>query len=169
MPSVFRFMGSTLAGQGGWPQLYVPPKLKGQSLNPFLLLPNYLWLQCQGDVCYFPCCSWVIWGCLFSCCGWRAGIAGTASVAPLVLPPPCVPGHPPLDLQIYGILSYFCVLGRGTFIDLWMFYWLYIEGETQRVYLTLPRCYQSFRNFSSLLQFFPLLGMPLIKTSFLIH
>ena len=44
----------------------------------------------------------------------------------------------PLDVQMYGILQCPGVLGRGTFLELWMFYWLCVEGKRQWEHLILP-------------------------------
>ena len=54
--------------------------------------------QCSRDaspVHRLTCCRQVLWG---------RGIAGTASTAAPVPPPLCVPVHPPLDVQMCGIL-----------------------------------------------------------------
>lgn len=37
-------------------------------------------------------------------------------LSPLVPPPLCVPVHPLLDVQMWGILQNTCVLGRDTFV-----------------------------------------------------
>ena len=57
---------------------------------------------------------------------------------PLVLLSLCVSVYPPLDVQMCGILQCPGVLSRGTFVELWMFHWLQIEGERQRECLILP-------------------------------
>ena len=63
-----------------------------------------------------PCHYWVLWGCRLSCCGQRAGIAGTTSTVPPVLPFLCVLVQPPLDVQICGLLWRPSVLGRGALL-----------------------------------------------------
>ena len=65
----------------------------------------------------------------YYCILWNARIAGTTSKIPLFPPPLCVPVHPPLDEQVCGILWHPGMLGRGTFVELWVFYWLQMEGE----------------------------------------
>lgn len=56
------------------------------------------------------------------------GLADTVSTASLVLPPLRVPAHIPLDVPACRILWHPGVLGRGTFVELWMFYWFLVEG-----------------------------------------
>lgn len=46
------------------------------------------------------------------------------STVPLVLPLLCVLARLPLDVQMCGILWHPGALGRGTFVPLWIFYWL---------------------------------------------
>ena len=46
------------------------------------------------------------------------------AAVPSVLPPLCVPVHPPLNVQICGNLWHPSGLSRGTFVELWMLYWL---------------------------------------------
>ena len=110
-----RVMGTSTAGETG-----------SQTLLP--LLPSYLWLwaplQPGGQSCIhcLPCRYWVFWDCRFSCHGWWTRIAGTTSTVPQVPPPLCVLVHPPLGVQICGILQCPGVLGRGTFVESWMFY-----------------------------------------------
>lgn len=36
----------------------------------------------------------------------------------------CIPAHQPLDVQMCQILQCPVLLGRGTFVELWMFYTL---------------------------------------------
>lgn len=64
------------------------------------------------------------------------GLADTVSTASLVLPPLRVPAHIPLDVPACRILWHPGVLGRGTFVEEWMFYLLYIKGQRQREHLT---------------------------------
>lgn len=64
------------------------------------------------------------------------GLANTVSTVSLVLPPLCVPAHIPLDVPVCRTLWHPGVLGRGTFVELWMFYLLYIKGQRQREHLT---------------------------------
>ena len=63
------------------------------------------------------------------------GLADTVSTVSLVLPPLCVPAHIPLDAPVCRIIWHPGVLGRGTFVELWMFC-LYIKGKRQREHLT---------------------------------
>ena len=53
------------------------------------------------------------------------------------LPPLCVSVHPPSSVQTCGILQYSGVLGRVTFVELWIFYWLQMEEERKREQLKL--------------------------------
>ena len=53
-----------------------------------------------------------------------ARITGTTSTSPPVPPLLCVPVHSPLDVQMCGTTWCPGVWGRGTFAELWMFYWL---------------------------------------------
>ena len=53
---------------------------------------------------------------------------GLHFISPYSLPL-CVLVHPPLHLQVCEILWSPGVLGRGTFVELWMFYWFFIEGK----------------------------------------
>ena len=64
-----------------------------------------------------------------------SGLADNASTVSLVLPL-CVPAHIPLDVPVCRILWHPDVLGRGAFVELWMFYLLCIKGERQREHLT---------------------------------
>lgn len=43
------------------------------------------------------------------------------------LPPLCVSVHPPSSVQTCGILQHPGVLGRVTFVELWIFYWLQMK------------------------------------------
>lgn len=54
------------------------------------------------------------------CYGRRAVCTDTLSVVPSVPPPLCDPIHLPLEVQLCGILWHPVVLGRGTFVGLWM-------------------------------------------------
>ena len=55
------------------------------------------------------------------CYGQRAVCTETLSVVPSVPPPLCDPIHLPLEVQLCGILRHPVVLGRGTFVGLWVF------------------------------------------------
>lgn len=90
-------MGASVAG-GMVSQ--VPPLLLPRYLSPQALL----WPGGQSRVCHLPCCSWVLCGCQLNCCSWGTSTAGTASTVSPVLRPLCVTVHPPLDVQVYGIL-----------------------------------------------------------------
>ena len=80
---------------------------------PLIPLPSWLWLWApslrsegwHGKHCLFPFGS---------------------------TPPLCVQVHLPLNAQMCGIVQQPSVLGRGSFVALWMFYWLWVEGERQR-------------------------------------
>lgn len=48
------------------------------------------------------------------------------------LPPLCVSVHPPSSVQTCGNLQHPGALGRITFVELWIFYWLQMEEERQR-------------------------------------
>lgn len=56
------------------------------------------------------------------------------------LPPLCGSVHPPSSVQTCGILQHPGVLGRVTFVELWIFYWLQTEGERQREQLMPSLC-----------------------------
>lgn len=58
-------------------------------------------------------------------------MAGTPSSVPLVSLP-CVSVHPPSSVQTCEISSILEALGRITFVELWIFYWLQMEKERQR-------------------------------------
>ena len=55
---------------------------------------------------------------------------GTSSTIPLAPPPLSVPVHPPLDVRVRGVRWHPRMFGRSTSVELWMFYWVYNEGET---------------------------------------
>lgn len=55
------------------------------------------------------------------------------------------PAHLPSDAQIQGTVQRPDVLSRGIFFELWMFYWLYIEGERNRDHLIPLWCWTSLR------------------------
>ena len=106
--------------------------------GPLPLLPSYLWpwvllwSGVESHLCCLPCFYWVLWNCGLSHCGKGIGLAGTASTVLPVLTPLCVPAHITLDVQIWRILCHPGVWGRSTFVELWMFYWLYVKrGETK--------------------------------------
>ena len=88
-------------------------------------------------MCHFPCCCQVFWGQL-SCCSQSSGITGTAFTPLPFLPPLSISVHPLLEVQMYGTLRHIVVLGRGNFIELWMFYWLEIDAEKQREHIMGP-------------------------------
>lgn len=50
----------------------------------------------------------------------------------------------------FGILL--CCVGRGTFVELWMFYWLQIEGERQKlaIHTDVTACLMHFLSIFSL-------------------
>ena len=75
--------------------------------------------------------------CVFILCGRRARIMGSTLPCSLASTS-YVLFHPPSDVQMCGSLWYPGVLGRGTFVELRMFYLLQIEGERKRKHLTLP-------------------------------
>ena len=97
---------------------------------PLLLIPGLLWpqttlkLESQCHVHHLPCCYQILWGCTLSHCRWGTVITGTSSTVHLVSPPVFVPVHTPLNEQIYGTVQCPCVFSKGTFAELWMFYWL---------------------------------------------
>lgn len=77
-------------------------------------------------------------------------VTGT-TFATLLLPSLCIAGQPlppsprpafHLDVQIRGILWHPGMLDKGTFVELWMFYRLWIEGERQRAHLMSPWCWR---------------------------
>ena len=52
------------------------------------------------------------------------GLTDTLSTVPMCSPPLYVPIHPLLHVQLCAILWCPVVWCRGTFVELWMFYWL---------------------------------------------
>lgn len=68
----------------------------------------------------------------FSFPGWWARIPDIASAVTPILPPLSVPIYPTLDV----LPTFRCPPGvwdKGTFVELWMFYWLQTEGVKQGV------------------------------------
>ena len=59
--------------------------------------------------------------------GHLSGITSTICTIPLVTPPLWVPIQLPFDVQLCGIFQGPGMLGRGTFAELWMFYWWQFE------------------------------------------
>lgn len=102
------------------------------SQSPLYLLPSYLclhelqWLGSHSPLCYVPCCYWLLWGLGLSSYSLRAGNASTASVVCPLLPPLWCLASPSWEVQTCGILWHTGVLGRDIFVELWMFYWLWI-------------------------------------------
>ena len=136
MLGVVGFTGATCEGQGARIMVISLPEEMGlQGL--LLLLPSYLWIWVL-ESCALP--PLLLWGSLGL--PWlRARISGTTSTVPSFLSPLCILVHPPLHIQMCGTLWHPVVLvGRGTFVELWMFYWLYIGRWRQREHLTLPPC-----------------------------
>lgn len=80
-----------------------------------------LWLGGWSYVCLLPCCYQVLWDCALSCCGWGFRISGTVSSFLLILPSLCIPVHPPLHVQMCGILQHPGVLGQVIFVELRIF------------------------------------------------
>ena len=66
-----------------------------------------------------------------------AGTVGTTCAVVLVPALLCVPAHLPLDIPIWIFQHPECV-GQSCSVELWMFNWLLIEGERQRVHLNPP-------------------------------
>lgn len=122
-----------LLGALGW---QVSPLLLGLpgSWDFPLLLPSSLWLWVplwpggQSQVCCLPCCYRFSGAAaqplrLEEVGGWMGDrIASTASSVPPVLPPLCVQIHPPSKVKMCGSLQCPSVLGRETFVELWIFY-----------------------------------------------
>ena len=74
--------------------------------------------------------------------GTMAGRPGIVATTSFSLGPPLlyVPTQSLLDLHTCGSLWHPGVLGRETFVELWMFCQLHIEEERQKESLMPPRC-----------------------------
>ena len=95
------------------------------SQAPLPLLPSYLqpWALVQfgghSHVHHLPHWYWVLCTCGPCCHNQRARIAGTIFAVPLVLPALCVFSLP--TFQMYRVIQHPVLLGRSTFVELWMF------------------------------------------------
>ena len=113
-------------GDRGWSHGHLSTGGAG-SRAPLALLPSYLqpWALVQfgghSHVHHLPCWYWVLCSCGPCCRSQRARIAGTISAVPLVLPALCVSAYPLFDVQMYRVIQHPFLLGRSTFVELWMF------------------------------------------------
>ena len=55
-----------------------------------------------------------------SLAAWGSGITGPTSAVAQVPLPLCFPVHPPVDAQVCGIFQGPDVVGRGSFLELWL-------------------------------------------------
>ena len=91
----------------------------------------------QSRVYHLPCCYHVFWGCRLSCHGQRSRTAVTTCAVLLVLPPLFVPVHPPLDVQISGILLHLLCWAEAPLLSCGCFTGYRLKGR-QREHLTPP-------------------------------
>ena len=90
-----------------------------------------------NEMHHLYCCYQVLQGCVLSSCSWQHWIVGTTSTVPFF------PHHyvfkilPPSDVQQCESLGYPDMLDSGTFVVLWIFYYLQSEVQIQREHLIL--------------------------------
>ena len=108
-----------------------------RSQAPLLPSTSYLWPWMpvwsvrSNHVYSLSCCFWVLclWALLFPSKDPNCSPVSTITTVPFPL---SVTIHPPVDAQMCGILQHPVALSRDTFVKLWIFHWLYSEGERQR-------------------------------------
>lgn len=120
-PGLSNFCVPPLWVVGEEPQ--TPPQLEGQGHRPHCHCYLILHGQEASDMCPVSPDAPRFSGSVGST-SVAEGLTDTTSTVPMYSPPLYVPIHPPLHVQLCAILWCPVVWCRGTFVELWMFYWL---------------------------------------------